>query len=198
MPRNSAVRFIILFFFFFLLSCSRLKYDVVPDAAAVYHSLRIKVNVKNNDTGQRQNFKIILKYDGSRDKMVFLSPLNQVYGVLVVGREKALLINTKKKKYWKGSFNILLREIWGMDFNYSEFKRLIVEGIRPEKKLKKKGIEIFFEKSTVGETPGRIKIRNRDILVKVKISNRRTGKGVIRFAQELEGLQRTAIRQLLE
>jgi len=174
-----------------------LKYDVVPDAEAVYHSLRIKINVKNSDTGQRQNFKIILKYDDSRDKMLFLSPLNQIYGLLVVQREKTLLINTKKKKYWKGPFNILLQEIWGMDFDYFEFKRLIVEGIIPENKLKKRDIKISIEKGKNREKPQRMKILTRDILVKVKISNRKTGKGIIRFSQSLKGMKKSTIRGML-
>jgi hypothetical protein len=175
-----------------------LKYDVVPDEAAVYHSLRIKVNVKSNDTGKRQNFKVILKYDKTRDKMLFLSPLNQIYGLLVVDKERALLINTKRKKYWRGPFNILLQEIWGMDFDYLEFKRLIVEGTVPENNLKEKGIKISFEKGTAGKAPERLRIRTQDLLVKVKISNRRRGKGIIRFSRSLKGMKRAEIEELLE
>ena len=199
MPRNpKRPSSILLFLLFAVFSCSQLKYDVVPDEAAVYHSLRIKVNVKSNDTGKRQNFKVILKYDKTRDKMLFLSPLNQIYGLLIVDKERTLLINIKKKKYWKGRFNILLQEIWGMDFDYLEFKRLIVEGVPPGDKLKERGITISFQKGPPGDPPKQLQIKTRDLLVKVKISNRRTGKGIIGFSQSLKGMKHADIRNLLE
>ena len=103
MPKKITVSCI--FFVLFLLPfCSRLKYDVIPHQTAVYHSLRIKVNAKNTGTNRKQNFKILLKYDDSGDKMFFLSPLNQVYGLLLLEGEKAVLISTKKKKYQTTSY----------------------------------------------------------------------------------------------
>jgi len=191
----------IVFILLFLPSCSQLKYDVIPHQSAVYHSLRIKVNAKNTVSNQKQNFKILLKYDDSRDKMFFLSPLNQVYGLLLLEGEKALLINTKKKKYWKGNFRTLLQEIWKLDFDYREFKQLMVDGKVPEDKIKKQDIEISFEQNpanTNRENPQRLQIISGDILLKIKISQRKTGKGVISFAKNLEGMKKTTIRELLE
>lgn len=191
----------ILFILFLLPSCSRLKYDVVPHQTAVYHSLRIKVNAKNTSSNQKQNFKILLKYDDSRDKMFFLSPLNQVYGLLLLEGEKAVLISTKKKKYWKGNFSSLLREIWKLDFDYREFKQLMVDGVVPEDKIKKQDIEISFEQnpsSTTREKPQRMQIIRGDLLLKIKISHRKTGKGIISFTRNLKGMKKTSIRELLE
>jgi hypothetical protein len=191
----------IVFILFFLPFCSQLKYDVIPHQSAVYHSLRIKVNAKNTDSSQKQNFKILLKYDDSRDKMFFLSPLNQVYGLLLLEGEKAVLINTKKKKYWKGNFRFLLQEIWNLDFDYREFKQLMVDGKVPEDKIKKQGIEISFEQNrsnTNQEKPQRLQIISGDLLLKIKISQRKTGKGVISFAKNLKGMKKTTIRELLE
>jgi hypothetical protein len=191
----------ILFLLFLLPFCSRLKYDVIPHQTAVYHSLRIKVNAKNTSSNQKQNFKILLKYDDSRDKMFFLSPLNQVYGLLLLEGEKAVLINTKKKKYWKGNFSSLLREIWKLDFDYREFKQLMVDGVVPEDKTKKQDIKISFEQnpsSTTREKPQRMQIIRGDLLLKIKISQRKTGKGIISFTRNLKGMKKTSIRELLE
>lgn len=193
----SCIFFVLLVFPF----CSRLKYDVIPHQSAVYHSLRIKVNAKNTGSNQKQNFKILLKYDDSRDKMFFLSPLNQVYGLLLLEGEKAILINSKKKKYWKGNFNSLLREIWKLDFDYREFKQLIVDGVVPEDKIKKQDIEISFEQNrsnTNREKPQRMEIISGELLLKIKISQRKTGKGVISFTKNLKGMKRSSIRELLE
>jgi hypothetical protein len=191
----------IVFILFFLSFCSQLKYDVIPHQSAVYHSLRIKINAKNTVSSQKQNFKILLKYDDSRDKMFFLSPLNQVYGLLLLEGEKAVLINTKKKKYWKGNFRFLLQEIWNLDFDYREFKQLMVDGKVPEDKIKKLGIEISFEQNpanTNREKPQSLQIISGDLLLKIKISQRKTGKGVISFAKNLKGMKKTTIRELLE
>jgi hypothetical protein len=186
---------------FLLPFCARLKYDVIPHQTAVYHSLRIKVNAKNSSTRQKQNFKILLKYDDSRDKMFFLSPLNQVYGLLLLEGEKAVFISTKKKKYWKGNFRSLLQEIWKLDFDYREFKQLILDGVVPEKKIKTQDIKISFEQnpsSTKKEKPQRMQIISGDLLLKIKISHRKTGKGVISFAKNLQGMKKTGIRELLD
>ena len=199
--QNKIAASCIVFILFFLPFCSQLKYDVIPHQSAVYHSLRIKVNAKNTDSSQKQNFKILLKYDDSRDKMFFLSPLNQVYGLLLLEGEKAVLINTKKKKYWKGNFRFLLQEIWNLDFDYREFKQLMVDGKVPEDKIKKQGIEISFEQNrsnTNQEKPQRLQIISGDLLLKIKISQRKTGKGVISFAKNLKGMKKTTIRELLE
>ncbi|NIM13399.1 MAG: hypothetical protein GTO45_14890 [Candidatus Aminicenantes bacterium] len=197
---------LILIFLWSFSGCSglRYKYDVTPDAEKVYHSLRIKVNVKYKGSGERDNFKIILKFDNTRDKMLFLSPLNQVYGLLVVNpnRENALLVNTKKKKYWTGPFHILLQELWGpgMDFNYKEFKQLIVEGVKPGDKLKRRDINISIEKTdnSEEEKPGRMTITTRDVRVKIKISHRTTGKGRIRFSVDLAHMKKAGLREILE
>lgn len=185
---------ILLFFSF----CSRLKYDVIPDPYALYHSVILKVNVKAKKSRKRQNFKIVLKYDDSRDKMLFLSPLNQVYGQLFIKNETALLINTKKRKYWKGDFNRLIHEIWALDFTYIQFKELILTGRIPQHKVKEKGLQISLEKEEESEKPKRIRIDHRDVTIKIKISSRREGKGIINFSPRLEKVKKAPIEEVLE
>jgi hypothetical protein len=185
---------ILLFFSF----CSRMKYDVIPDSYAIYHSAVLKVNVRVKDSRKRQNFKIVLKYDDSRDKMLFLSPMNQVYGQLFIKNETALLINTKKRKYWKGDFNRLIREIWALDFTYFQFKELILTGRIPQRKVEESGLQISLEKEEESEKPKRIKIDHRDMTVKIKISSRRKGKGIINFSPRLEKVKKATIEEILE
>ena len=180
--------------------CSRLKYDILPDADAVYHSVVIKVNVKinTNPPRKRQNFKIVLKYDDSRDKMLFLSPFNQVYGQLFIKNETALLIDTKRKRYWKGDFNRLIGKIWGLDFTYSQFKELILTGRIPQNKVKERGFLVSLEKEKGSERPERIKIDHRNMTIKLRISSRRTGKGIIRFSPRLKKVKKATIEEILE
>jgi hypothetical protein len=179
--------------------CSRLNYDVRPDNENIYHSLRLKVNVKYKDSGQAENFKILLKYDSARDRMLFLSPLNQVYGVLVVSGENALLVNSKRKEYWRGPFGVLLREIWGkgMDFPYAQFKKLLVAGVIPAAGAGKQSMDIRLEPPGGNREPRRIIITTPDVRVRITISDRRTRQGTIRFSAGTKGMKPASIRELL-
>ena len=94
-----------------------------------------------------------------------------------------------------------MQEIWKLNFDYREFKQLIVDGVVPEDKIKKQDIEISFEQlpsNTNREKPQRMQIISGDLLLKIKISHRKTGKGVISFAQNLQGMKKAGIRGLLE
>ena len=185
--------------FMLLSACTRLGYDITPDSTAVYSAVTIKVNVKinNPDTGtkKRQNFKILLKFDHNRDKMLFLSPLNQVYGLLIIDNERVLLVNTKRKKYWNGRFNTLIEEIWALDFNYSEFKKLILTGTMPQKKMVEKRMRVSIEREKETQKPGRINIDYNNVTITLKISNRRTGKGIIDFSPRLENVRAATIEE---
>lgn len=182
--------------------CSRLKYDIIPDANATYDTITLGVNVSIRPEGgkprQKQSFKILLKYDGARDKMFFLSPLNQVYGQLFIENEKVLLINSKKKRYWRGRFKTLINEIWAIDFTYAEFKELILAGSIPQKKAQESSLRISLEKEEGSDRPARIKIEYNDVTLRLKISDRRSGKGLIDFSPRLEKVvQKATIEEVL-
>lgn len=180
--------------------CSKLKYDIIPDTNAIYHSINLGVNVNFHPEGEkprRQSFKILLKYDNYRDKMLFLSPLNQVYGQLFIENEKILLINSKEKKYWQGLFKTLINELWALDLDYAEFKKLVVSGIMPPNKDNENNLQISLEKEENSERPGRIKIDYNDITLKIKIYDRRSGQGVIDFMPRVEKMQKATIKEVL-
>lgn len=188
-------------FIFLNTGCLRLKYDIIPDADATYYSITLGVNVQVHPDGKktrsRESFKILLKYDNARDKMLFLSPLNQVYGQLFIENEKVLLINSKKKMYWRGRFKTLIHEIWALDFNYAEFKELISAGTIPQKKAQESSLRVSLEKEEAGDKPGRIKIDYKDMTLKIKISDRRSGQGLIDFSPRLEKMQKATIEEVL-
>jgi hypothetical protein len=190
----------ILSFILILPGCSRLSYDIVPDENAVYQSMRLKFNVKNLETGERQNFKALLKFNRAGDKMMFLSPLNQIYGILLVRNKDTLLINTKQKKYWRGKFNRLIKFMWGnvMDFKYDQFKRLMVEGAIPEKKIDKNKIRISVQHDAKTMKPNRIKVTGNNIQVNVKISNRKTADGRLTLTHNITGMTPASIEELLD
>lgn len=170
--------------------------DVVAAPKAVYHSLRLKINVTYTRTREKQGFKILLKFDDNLDKMLFLSPVNQVYGILWVDDEHALFINNRKKKYWEGPFHLLLQEMWGMDFNYQEFKQMIVDRELPGKeRLAKQHIKVEFNSGQKGEN---IHITAPEVKVRVTLSNQKSRPGQLFFSnRNTQGLKKTALRELL-
>ncbi len=190
----------ILFVLLLLPNCARVNVDVEPDASAVYESLKLNFHVKNLRSRESQSFKAILKTNSSGDKMLFLSPLNQVYGMLFLNGENTLLINTRKKKYWQGEFNLLIRWLWGeeMDFQFSQFKELVKEGIIPADKVLENPVTITIEKVDTTNKPVRIQLQSKDILVKVKVSDRQTGKGKLQLDISLKGKKQADIRQVME
>jgi hypothetical protein len=178
-------------------SCSGKKYRTEPGPALrpadAYYSLNIKANAKNMSSRRRQGIKILLKFTGSKARMLFLGPpLNKIYAKLLIDGESALLINSKKRKYWQGDFKTLLQEMWDVDFNYSEFKNLLVDGIVPKKKIQKKGISVSIKKEKTGDKPERIYIKGRNIEIILKISNRKIRKGKLIFLINFESYEKVA------
>lgn len=190
--------FALLFALLLLSACASLKYDITPTKDDVYHTVTLRVNVKQNSTGKRQNFKVLLKFDERNDKMLFLSPLNQVYGQLFIEDEKALLVNTKNKRYWRGTFRLLINELWALDFNYREFKKLIMEGEIPQDKVKQQNLDINLEPDKKTGKTGRVRIEYNDMLVKLKIYNHKTGQGKVNFTPEIKNMSRDFLRTVLE
>ncbi|MCK4764192.1 MAG: hypothetical protein KAW12_18475 [Candidatus Aminicenantes bacterium] len=163
-----------------------------------YYSLKIKVNLKVLDSGRKQGMKILLKFSGSKARMLFLGPpLNKIYAKLIVDGEAALLINHRKKKYWRGNFKTLLQEMWDIDFAYREFKKLLLEGIFPVEKVKKNGLEISVEKNKKSGKPGKIRIKGKQIQVSLSISNHRVRSGKIVFSVNLGRMEQSGLQGLL-
>ena len=64
--------------------------------------------------------------------------------------------------------------------------------------MKESGLEISLEKENKSEKPKRIRIDHRDVKIKIKISSRRTGKGIINFSPRLEKVKKATIEEILE
>lgn len=183
---------------FVVVGCSHIKYDVEPDSTRSYHSIDMKVNIKNKETGKKGSFKILLKYDEQLDKMMFLSPINQVMGILAIKVESSILVNTKRKKYWEGEFNTLLKELWGIDIEYGDFKRMLSDGFVPEEKVKERNIQVEIEKDPEGKRPVRVVIETEEMRVQLKITKRETLPGRLRPFVDLKGMKQAGIRELMD
>lgn len=178
--------------------CRGVKYDIEPDETKEYNALTLKVNVKYKQERQRENFKILMKYDNAQDKMLFLSPVNTIHGILVMDGEEAVLVNNKKKKYWKGPFVELIAELWGIRFDYVDFKNLIVSGVIPQEKTGSQSVEVLVKPGGEGVPPVQIDVDTLDVAVRIKVSDRKIEKGGIRFDPGIAKMKRTYIRDLFQ
>lgn len=174
--------------------CTMFRYGKAPGGAhgalSVYRSLNLSVNITDIPSGRKQSIKILLKFIETKARMLFLGPpLNRVYAVLETDGEAALLIDSKKKKYWRGDFKTLLLEMWDIDFTYMEFKKLLTTGTVPQEKVTQSGLDVSVEMEQKRSQPRKIIISSENIVLKLKISDWKIRKGPLLFSTNLEKMQ---------
>ncbi|MCI0470459.1 MAG: hypothetical protein L0Y73_02250 [Candidatus Aminicenantes bacterium] len=184
--------------------CTLSRYATAPGeeygSPSAYRSLNLTANITELSSGRKQSIKILLKFVETKARMLLLGPpLNRVYAVLETDGEAALLIDSKKKKYWRGDFKTLLLEIWDIDFTYMEFKNLLTTGTLPREKIEQSGLDVSVEMEPKHNRPGRIIISNENIMLKLKISGWKIRKGPLPLSMSLEKMQESdSLADLLE
>lgn len=146
-----------------------------PPAGDYFRSLTIAFSFSDGDG--KQSGRMHWRFNASRSKLLFFTPLNQVGLELNVEGEEALLLRPAKQLYWRGRFNDLIDRLWGIDFSLDEMKRLIADGELPEAKIREQGIEMRVEKDAVHGAPRLVHIRRRrsDLTLKIRRSEFRSG-----------------------
>ena len=176
-------------------SCLPKRYALDLDVPGFHQSIRLKFNLRNDN--DKQHGKILLKFDALRAKILFLSPLNQIYFQLLVENTRSILINSRKKKYWLGDFNELIRKMWAIDLNFDDLKRLIQGGMIPEQKLDDAGLRLDLETNQETGNPERIILRGDCVELELKILNQRRKKGAVQFYWETSRFDRAGLDQVL-
>jgi len=176
-------------------NCVPKRYTLNLDAPGFHHSIRLKFSLKNDR--ERQSGKIVMKFDSRRAKILFLSPLNQVYFKLLVENNRGILINTRESKYWEGGFDELLKKMWDINLCFDDLKRLIHLGVIPRQKLKTSGFQLELEKDRKSGNPTRVILSNDQVILNLKILNRRQKKGTIQFYLDVSKMTRSEIEQVL-
>lgn len=173
---------------FFVAACIPGRYLKVDDSSEVHQHVKLKFFFQDPD--KRQNGKILMKFDRDRSRILFLSSLNQVYFELLVEKEVSWLINIRKKKFWKGKFRKLIADMWHVDLTLDELKRLLTEGMVPEKKLTSTGFDFFLQTDPVSGSLRQIKIFDRETTILLKVQDRRVRSGGISFNRDFSGLEK--------
>ncbi len=120
---------IVILSLFIISGCAGIK----PASESDPHCSRIKLKVKVRGEQERYSTTIVVKFRENRIKMFFLGGVvKQVFMKLLTGNEKTILVNSRKKRYWEGSFSTLTERMWGVTVTSDEFIKLISKGDVPE------------------------------------------------------------------
>lgn len=176
-------------------SCAPRKITLPGDSTGLHNHIKLKFSI--GDGEKKDSGKIILKFDRDKSKILFLSPFNQIYYKLYVEKSEALLINTRKKKFWQGDFKTLIEEMWNIDLELDELKMLIMRGTVPDRKVKDSSMEFSLENDKKSGKPKSIKIQKENILLQIKVQNRKVKKGKIEFYVNFSRLKKTELRGVL-
>lgn len=179
--------------------CAVSNKDITAHPGSAYQSLRMKVKIMNKENGKKQSIKVLVKFNETSTRMLFLGPpLNKVYARLFVQGEKAILVNSKKKIYWQGEFMTLLTRMWDMDFDFQEFKQLILNGIVPKGKEQGLHPAIHVQKGGDGLHPSLVEVKGEFLTLEMKIGNRKNLPGLLSTRVSLEGLVEVELDRVLE
>lgn len=177
----------------FLPHCSPpIKYRSLPPQAGSFSLLMAKIFFRNDQF--KFSGKILLSFDQEKDKILFLSPMNQVYFKLLVKNEHAILVNMKKKRYWQGPFHILFSKMAKIDIHYQEMKELILRGTTP---TSSRNYSVSIKERTQGGEPQHIIIEGQQLLVRFKIRSLKTREGKIHFKINKNRLTQSNLRKTL-
>jgi hypothetical protein len=176
-------------------SCAPRKIALPGDSPGYHNHIKLKFSIRDGEN--KDSGKIILKFDRDKSKVLFLSPFNQIYLKLYIEKSEALLINTKKKKFWQGDFRTLIDEMWNIDLEFEELKMLIMQGTVPKREIKNSSMAFILEDDKKSGKPKSIKIQKDTILLHIKVQNRKTRKGKIEFYIDFTRLIKTELRNVL-
>ncbi len=159
-----------------LAACRMHPPDLRPPAGPYFHSLNIKFSLQ--DAEARQNGRVIWRFNESRSKFVFFTPLNQVGLELDVAGEEAVLVNFGKKSYWRGDFSHLLDRVWGIGMNLAALRQLLLVGATPAAEFLEKGIAVSIERAGNSGAPASVRLSRdgTELLLRVSKHELRPGR----------------------
>ena len=132
----------------------------------------------------------------SRAKILFLSPLNQVVAQLFIENGQALLVKRKKRLFWRGRADRLIRDLWLIDLNWRELRDWLLEDRVPAERLRETGMWHESERDGAGALR-RISIGDGSVAVSLKVLDRRSRPGGVNWNPDTGGADEAALEQVI-
>ncbi len=187
---------VIIVFLFVLAGCRTPQIHTVPEFDGdKYNSVRIKVKTIT-ETG-KENTKILLGYNNSGDRLIFLGPMNQVlFEILVKGNYSNVII-PKRKQYWGGEFRDFLFRWWNIDLTYNEIKALLLEQRVNRKKLERNGFQMQIIESEKEKYPVMINLTGSEVRLEFRIYEMKEKSGRLILQKELNNYSQVSLDELM-
>jgi len=194
---KKAIIFIISAVLIIILSnCKVPQISTLPEADGDnYKSVIIKVKTIT-DKG-KENTKILLAFNKTGDRLIFLGPLNQVLFEILVNGNRSKMIVPRKKQYWQGEFRDFLFRWWNIDLTYNEIKALLLEQRVNKKKLDKNGFQMQIIESEKKKYPVRITLKSPDIRLQFRIYEIKKKTGRLLLNRELQNYSEVSLEDMI-
>ncbi len=120
--KKNGTLFLAFILLIFINSC--LRKEIKLSNRSFYYKGKLKISIKNNR--EKQNFKLIVRMNNNSGRIIVLNPLNIAVFKIIVKNKNALILNFKKKVFWKGNFSKMVIKLFNLDLSYADFFNLIV------------------------------------------------------------------------
>jgi len=147
--------------------------------------------------GQRQKGRLAMDVDGSRARVLFLSPLNRVVMELRIERKRALLLNRRLRRYWRGDFAGLVWRMWRLRLDYGELRDLVFNPDGSDALRDRGGMHLDVEKDPATGLPRKLEVSGPSTRLRLSVLRRRRAAGALTYSGGLEGFSRAELDQVI-
>ena len=194
---KKTIVFIISAIFIIIISnCKIPQISTLPEAEGDKYK-SVKIRVKTITDKGKENTKILLTFNKTGDRLIFLGPMNQVLFEILVNGNRSTVIIPKKKQYWQGEFRDFLFRWWNIDLTYNEIKALLLEQRVNRKKLDKNGFQMQIIQSEKEKYPVRINLKSTDIRLEFRIYEVKEKNGRLLLKKELKNYSEVSLEEMI-
>lgn len=175
----------------------------VPDVATepetpgdTYRSVTIRLRTVTPEG--KEKTKILLSYNDRGDRLIFLSPLNQVLFEIRVTGNLSTVIVPRRNQFWTGEFSEFFSRFRDMDLTYNEIKALLLEQRYDGKRLRHLGFSIRIIESQREQYPVKIHLTRDDMQLEFRVYEQVRKPGKLNLTTDLSGYRKVPLENLME
>ncbi|MEN8222271.1 MAG: hypothetical protein ABFR36_03340 [Acidobacteriota bacterium] len=193
---NKKLVFLTLIFMLVISNCRAPQISTIPETKGEkYKSVRIRVRTVTEKG--KEKTKILLGFNNSGDRLIFLGPMNQVLFEILVRGNQSKVIVPRRKQYWEGEFRDFLLKWWNIDLTYNEIKALLLEQRVSRKKLDKSGFHMQIIESEKKKYPVRINLSGSDLRLEFRIYEVKEKSGRLLLRKELKDYSEVSLEKMI-
>ena len=170
---------------------------LAPRGSAGHPTLLLRFSAELEGEPRRQKGRLSMDVDGSRARLLFLSPLNRVVMELRIHRSRAVLVNRRRRRYWEGDFAELVWRMWRLRLDFTELRDLILHPGGAEALRGRRGIRLEVEKDPATGLPRNLLLSGSQARLTLRVLRRRTAAGELADSRDLDGFSRAELEEVI-